>query len=139
EPTADGLIAQKEREFVHHAVRNNPHTFSRYAKSRSDAVTNALIGPQRSLTDEQLQHEKGLFYDGPIGDSLHRVTAIVDEGQLLHLNAIRELASKLHSTVARNQEQHDKTSRTTPQGSADELHDADEMSDHPRITPADDD
>lgn len=135
--TANDVVAQKEHEFVYHALRNNPHTFARYAKSRSDAVTNGLIGPKKPLTDDQLKHEKGLFYEGPIGDTLHRVTAIIDQGELLHLNAIRELASKLHSTVAKMQEQHDKTSPATPQGSTDEIHDADEMSNHPRITPAD--
>lgn len=139
EPTADDLIAQKEREFVHHAVRNNPHTFSRYAKSRSDAVTNALIGPQRSLTDEQLQHEKGLFYDGPIGDSLHRVTAIVDEGQLLHLNAIRELATRLDSAISTIQTRPDaeEDEAAQPRLSPEDENAADDVANNPRITPAD--
>ncbi|WP_022869447.1 HNH endonuclease [Yaniella halotolerans] len=135
--TADDLVAQKEREFVHHALRNNPHTFSRYAKSRSDAVTNSLIGPKKPLTDDQFKHEKGIFYDGPVGDTLHRITAIVDEGELLHLNAIRELASKFHSTVAKVAPQNDQPSPSAAQSSTDETADSDEVTGDPRITPAD--
>lgn len=135
--SADELAAQKEREFLHHALRNNLHTFSRYAKSRSDAVTNALIGPEKALTKDQLKHEKGLFYEGPIGDTLHRVTAIVDETELLQLNAIRELATKLQSTVTKIQEDHDEKATTAQQLSADEAHTADDVANHPRIKPAD--
>lgn len=135
--TSDELVAQKEREFVHHALRNNPHTFSRYAKSRSDAVTNSLIGPKKPLTDDQLKHEKGLYYDGPVGDTLHRITAIVDAGELLHFNAIREFASKLHSTVAKVTPQNNETSPSMPQTSSDGVDNADEVIVDSRITPAD--
>src|SRR5690625_4226361 len=79
--SADDMVQHKEREFVRHALRNNSHTFSRFANSQSDAVTNKLIGPQQSLTPEQIKHEKGLFYDGPIGDSLHRLTLVVDRSE----------------------------------------------------------
>lgn len=136
--TADDLVSQKEREFVHHALRNNPYTFSRFAKSRSDAVTNTLIGPKKPLTDDQLKHEKGLFYDGPVGDTLHRVTAIVDEGELLQLNAIKEFASKFHSTIAKAPEQCHTTTSVAPETSTAKQHDdPDENPAHPRVTPAD--
>lgn len=134
--TADELVAQKEHEFLRHAVRNNPHTFSRYAKSRSEAVTNELIGPAKPLTDDQLKHEKGIFYDGPVGDTLHRITAVVDEGELLHLNAIRELATKFQSAVATmvaEQDGADSSHRLT----AEDDRAADDVANHPRITPAD--
>lgn len=140
ESTANDLVTQKEHEFVHHAVRNNTHTFSRYAKSRRDAVTNALIGPSKSLTEEQVQHEKGLFYDGPIGDSLHRVTAIVDEGQLLHLKAIRELATSLDSAISMVQVESDpqqQPAATQLRLSPEDDNAADDVANNPRITPAD--
>src|SRR5690625_7590172 len=37
EKAADDLVQHKEREFLPHAMRNSSHTFSRFAKSRSDA------------------------------------------------------------------------------------------------------
>ena len=58
EATADDMVRHKERDFVRHALRNNSHTFGRYAKAQSDAITNELIGPAQSLTPEQIQTRK---------------------------------------------------------------------------------
>lgn len=138
ESTADDVVALKEQEFLHHAVRNNPHTFSRYAHSHSVAVTNALIGPKKALTNQQLKHEKGIFYDGPVGDSLHKITAIVDGGELLHLNAIRELATKLDSAISMMQAQSpDDPTAAESQLSSDDDQAADDVANNPRITSAD--
>lgn len=100
EAVADDLVRHKEKEFVHHALRNNPHTFGRFAKAQSDAVTNELIGPAQTLTSEQTKYEKGIFYDAPIGDTLHRLTLVVDDGELLQLTAIREFSTKLDSVIS---------------------------------------
>ena len=100
EDTADDMVRHREREFVRHALRNDPHTFGRFAKTQSDAVTNELIGPAQTLTNEQIKHEKGIFYDAPIGDRLHRLSLVVDDAELLHFTAIREFATKLDSTIS---------------------------------------
>lgn len=97
---ADDVVRHKERDFVRHALRNDPHTFGRFAKSQSDAVTNELIGPRQTLTSEQVKHEKGIFYEAPIGGSLHRLSLVVDDAELLQLTAIREFATKLDSTIS---------------------------------------
>ena len=63
-------------------------------------MTNELIGPAQTLTNEQVKHEKGIFYEAPIGDKLHRLSLVVDDAELLHLTAIREFATKLDSTIS---------------------------------------
>lgn len=139
--TADGLVTKKEQEFIRQAAVNNPHTFARYATAQRDAVTKELIGPQKTLTTEQVKHEKGLFYDGPIGDRLHKITAIVDDSELLHLNALREFATKLDSKAStlRAQAHQDQAheDRNIPPLSTDEATAADDVDLHPRITSED--
>ncbi len=98
--TADELVAHKEKEFLRHAIRNNPYTFARLAKQHSDAVTNELVGPRQTLTDEQVKHEKGIFYRQPIGDRLHELCVVVDDAEYLQLKAIREFGTRLDSEVA---------------------------------------
>lgn len=134
--TADDLVRHQERDFVHHAVRNNPHTFTRYATASRDAVTNELIGPRQSLTEDQLKHEKGLFYAGPVGENLHSLTAVVDEAELLQLHAIREFATKLDSAVSLLTAQSHEDSDTSTL-SPDNQHAADDVANNPRITPED--
>jgi len=135
--SADDMVQHKEREFVRHALRNNPHTFSRFAKSQSDAVTNTLIGPQQSLTPEQVKHEKGLFYDGPIGDSLHRLTLVVDEAELLQLTAIREFATKLNSVTSKLRAQAYRDQADNAQRDSSSFEDNENSADEPRLTPQD--
>lgn len=143
EKAADELVEHKEREFLPHALRNNPHTFARFAKLRSEAVTNELIGPAKSLTNEQIKHEKGVFYDAPIGDNLHRLTVVVDDGELLHLTAIREFATKLDSVISTMRaEAHDDgdQGKGTPRLAAvshENAHAGDDVPNNPRITPED--
>lgn len=100
EETADELVKHKEKEFLRHAIRNNPHTFARFAKRQCDAVTNELVGPRQTLTEEQVKHEKGIFYRQPIGDRLHELSVVVDDAQYLQLTAIREFGTKLDSGIA---------------------------------------
>jgi len=136
EKAADDLVQHKEREFLPHAMRNSSHTFSRFAKSRSDAVTNELIGPSKSLTNEQIKHEKGIFYDAPIGDSLHRLTLVVDDAEFLQLAAIREFATKLDSAISTMRAQtHDTAHRSSASPTDDQA--GDEVTNNPRITPED--
>lgn len=143
EHAANELVAHKEREFLPHALRNNSHTFSRFAKARSDAVTNELVGPTKSLTNEQIKHEKGLFYDAPIGDSLHRLTLVVDDGELLQLTAIREFATKLDSAIstmraqAHEHESHQNDMASASALSHEDAHAGDDVPNNPRITPED--
>ena len=140
---ADELVEHKEREFLPHALRNNPHTFSRFAKLRSEAVTNELIGPKKTLTNEQIKHEKGVFYDAPIGDSLHRLTLVVDDGELLQLTAIREFATKLDSVISTLRAQaHEGVTQGKDAAPASVLSQedadaADDIPNNPRITPED--
>lgn len=140
EEMADELVQHQEREFVRHASRNNSHTFGRFAKSQSDAITNALIGPARTLTPEQIKHEKGVFYNGPVGDCLHKLTLVVDEGEFLQLTAMREFATKLSSMTSTLRAQtHAKDPKgTTPaDGSADDSSFEQVHSHGPRLTPED--
>lgn len=140
ETAADDMVRHKERDFIRHALRNNSHTFGRYAKAQSDAVTNELIGPTRSLTNEQIKHEKGIFYDSPIGDSLHRLTVVVDEGELLQLTAIREFSTKLDSVISTLRAQaHDTCKHPTDTASetSGTKQPEDEEVKSPRLTPED--
>lgn len=100
EQTADELVRHKEKEFLRHAHQNNPHTFARLAKQHSEAVTNELIGPRQTLTEEQVKHEKGIFYKQSIGDRLHELSVVLDDAELLHFKAIREFGTKLDSATA---------------------------------------
>lgn len=137
ETAADDLVKEHEKKFVHHAVRNDPYTFSRYAKACSEAVTNALVGPKKPLTDEQMKHEKGLFYGGQVGDSLHKVTAIVDDEELLQLNAMREFATKLDSVTSTMRAQvHEEAKGTTHPADGHEKS-TEEVAGGSRITPED--
>lgn len=84
-------------QILTHAIRNNPHTFSRYANHCRAAGTNELLRPKKPLTYEQVKHEKGVFYDGPVGDRLPRLMVILDDVGLLQLAVIFEFAKKSRS------------------------------------------
>ncbi|GAA2039506.1 hypothetical protein GCM10009720_20030 [Yaniella flava] len=138
ETAADDLVQEHEKNFVYHAGRNDPYTFSRYAKACSEAVTNALVGPKKPLTDDQMKHEKGLFYDGQVGDSLHKVTAIVDDEELLQLNAMREFATKLDSVTSTMRAQAHEEAKGTGKHPADgNEKSTEEVAGDSRITPED--
>lgn len=140
EVTADDLVEQQERKFLRHAIRNSSHTFSRYAKHCRDAVTNELVGPKKPLTEEQVKHEKGVFYDGPVGDRLHRLTVILDDAELLQLTAIREFATNLDSATSEMRAQAHQSANATDTHSSlapDHEHAGDDAPNNPRITPED--
>lgn len=137
---ADDLVAHSEQKLLSQAKHNNPYVFGKYAKGHSDAIRHELIGPRQSLTDDQVRHEKGLFYHRPIGDKLHCLQLVVDDGQLLQLEAFREFGTNLNSSVA--------TLRATAHAaqnprSADALlqpedpRAGDDVENNPRITPED--
>ena len=140
--TADALVEHKEKEFLRHAFRNNPHTFARMAKQHRDAVTNELVGPRQTLTEEQVKHEKGVFYKQPIGDRLHELCVVVDDAELLQLKAIREFGTKLDSEIANlrakaHQTNHDSAHQSQDTVTPDHTRTADDVPDNPRITPED--
>lgn len=137
---ADDLVAHSEQKLLPQAQHNNPHVFGKYAKGHSDGIRHELIGPRQVLTEDQVRHEKGLFYHRPIGDKLHCLQLVVDDGQLLQLEAFREFGTSLNSSVA--------TLRATahaaenPRGEDALLHPADpsagdDVENNPRITPED--
>lgn len=143
ETTADELVEHKEKEFLRHAHRNNPHIFARLAKRHSDAVTNELVGPRQTLTEEQVKHEKGVFYKQPIGDRLHELCVVVDDEELLLLKAIREFGTKLDSATASLRAQAHQTSPVPDEQGQDEASSggvcaaADDIPNNPRITAED--
>lgn len=143
EATADKLVEHTERELLQHATQNNAYTFARFAKSRKQAVTNELVGPQQVLTDSQIKYEKGVFYEAPIGDSLHRLTVVVDDAELLQLTAFREFATKLDSATstlraeAHNLQGAHHAVPTKAPLSAEDDRAGDDLPNNPRITPED--
>lgn len=140
--TADKLVKHQEKEFLRHAIRNDPYTFARFAKRQCDAVTNELVGPRQILTDEQVKFEKGIFYQHPIGDRLHELSVVVDDGELLQFNALREFGSTLHSEISSlraqaHQPRDAQDQDSTPDNPGVQQHLSEHVPTNSRITPED--
>lgn len=137
---ADELVAHREAVYVPHAQTNNSYVFARFAKADSDSIRHELIGPRQTLTNDQVKHEKGMFYHKPIGDKLHCLQLVVDDAELLHLEALREFSTKLQSSVSKLRAlSHQTVSHTdeTADLTAGHDHAGDDVPNNPRLTPDD--